>query len=55
METSASSLYRLVDEDDELVLGEEDFMPRKRRSVDVGDGVAWAVNLMRATFRFARR
>lgn len=42
---SASPLYSLIDEDGEPLPNDEDIQPRKRRSVDAGDGVALATGV----------
>lgn len=49
--SSASSLYRLIDEDvEDSAPGDEDLMPHKRRSVDTSDGVARVADIMEGDF-----
>lgn len=43
-EPSASPLYRLVDKEEESLPSDRDLLPCKWRSVDIGDGVARAVD-----------
>lgn len=50
METSASPLRRLINEDDEPVPSKGDLMPSKRRPIDIGSGVTRAVDSMAGDF-----
>lgn len=43
-------MYSLVDEDDEFSPNDGDFQPRKRMSVDVGNGVALTIDAAKGDF-----
>lgn len=50
VETSTSSLHRLIDEDDEPIPSERQLIPRKRRSVNIGDKVTKTVDSLAGDF-----